>query len=123
MAKSQLNFLIPGAIGKPQMVDPELVAQCPTKKEAIRLCIHLSGLTQKVVCERLGIDPGHFSRIMSGKGHFPDDKYPDLYSVCRNYAPLQWEAMKCGFTLGSNNHRRASDFGGRRQSSEARYSA
>lgn len=114
MTNSQLNFLIPGAIDRPQLVEPELIAKCPTKKDAIRLCIHLSGLTQKTVCSRLGIDPGHFSRIMSGSAHFPDDKYPDLYSVCRNYAPLQWEAQLCGFSLSTSLQRRESDRGGRR---------
>jgi len=81
------------------MVDDSLVDHCPSYKEAIRLCINLSGFTNKQVCQQLGIDPGHFSRIMSGTGHFPDDKLPDLMAICGNYAPLQWLARTCKFKL------------------------
>lgn len=97
---SQLNLSI-GPVGTRdiELVPMESLRMIPTKREAIRQCIWRSGLDQGVVAKRLGIDPGHMSRIMSNSAHFPDDKYLDLYAVCGNYIPMQWEVMKIGLVL------------------------
>jgi hypothetical protein len=84
---------------KPEMVDVALLQHCKNRLDAIRLCVQLSNFSNEVIAEQLSIDKGHFSRIMQGKAHFPDAKSIDLMMLCGNYAPMQFEAMKCGFLL------------------------
>lgn len=83
----------------PAMVQEALLATCRNRLDAIRLCVQLSSLSNEVISESLGIDKGHFSRIMQGKAHFPDSKSIELMYLCGNYAPMQYEAMICGFQL------------------------
>lgn len=84
---------------QPVMVDTALLTHCKNRLDAIRLCVQLSNFSNEVIAEQLTIDKGHFSRIMQGKAHFPDAKSIDLMMLCGNYAPMQFEAMKCGFLL------------------------
>ena len=87
------------ACSSPKLVPDELVKQCRHRLDAIRLCIHLSNLSSEVVAEQLGIDKGHFSRIMQGKAWFPDTKTVELMNLCCNLAPMQYEAMAMGYEL------------------------
>jgi hypothetical protein len=93
----EMPFL--GQCKKGQMVNEELIRQCRHRLDAIRLCIQLSGLSNEYIGECLGIDKGHFTRIMQGKAWFPDTKSIDLMTLCGNYAPLQYEAWATGFEL------------------------
>lgn len=93
----EMTFL--SEASKPVMVEPALLQHCKNRLDAIRLCVQLSNLSNEVIAEQLGIDKGHFSRIMQGKAHFPDAKSIDLMMLCGNYAPMQFEAMKFGFIL------------------------
>lgn len=95
----QREMTIVGAVRKPQLAPAELIAQCRNRMDAIRLCVQLSGLSNNYLCERLGIDPGHWTRIMQGRAHFPDALSVDLMTVCGNYAPMQYEALATGFKL------------------------
>lgn len=88
-----------GEARKPQLAPWDLVAKCRHRLDAIRLCVQLSHLANDTLCARLGLDKGHFTRMMQGRAHFPDAKSVDLMNVCGNYAPLQYEAMACGFQL------------------------
>lgn len=93
------NLLGPTEMPKPALVAADLLAVCKNRLDAIRLCVQLSRLSNEVICDRLGIDPGHFTRMMQGRAWFPDSKSVLLMQVCGNYAPLQYEAMACGFEL------------------------
>ena len=84
---------------QPSMVADALLTSCKHRLDAIRLCVQLSSLSNEVIAESLVIDKGHFSRIMQGKAHFPDSKSIDLMFLCGNFAPMQFEAMACGFQL------------------------
>lgn len=88
-----------GEARKPQMVPHELIAVRRHRLEAIQLCVQLSGLSNERISSELGIDKGHFTRMMQGRAHFPDAKSTDLMQLCGNYAPLQFEAWACGFEL------------------------
>ncbi len=77
----------------------DLIKTCRHRLDAIRLCIQLSNLPQEVVCDELGINKGHWTRMMQGSAHFPDAKANQLMRVCGNYAPLQYEAWSNGFNL------------------------
>lgn len=81
------------------LVEPRLIEACPTAHQALLLQIQLSGLTDETVCDQLGIDKGHFSRIRSGTAHFPTRKLSDLQRLCGNAALAQWLARDAGFEL------------------------
>lgn len=77
----------------------DLVARKQTLLAAIVLCMQLSGLDDKEVYLTMGIDAGHWSRIMKGDAHFPVDKIDGLMTLCGNEAPLQWLALRRGYQL------------------------
>lgn len=86
-----------GEVRKPDYVELKLLHQCQTMLEAIHLCVQLSrGLKHYALADALGIDRGHWSRMMQGLAHFPPNKLSDLMSRCGNYAPLQWLAIDNG---------------------------
>lgn len=82
-----------------QNVPDELVKKCRHGLDAIRLCIQLSNHTHEFLAGELGIDKGHFSRIMQGKAWFPDTKRIDLMTLCNNRAPAQFDALMTGCDL------------------------
>ena len=88
-----------GEARRPKLAPWELVKACKHELAAVHLCIQLSGFTDEVVAERLGIDKGHMSRIMRGRAHFPSRKITALMDLCGNYAPLQYLSWACGFDL------------------------
>lgn len=93
-AQREMRFL--GGSRKPDYVEIKLLAQCETLLQAIHLCIHLSRLPHYAVAEKLGVDRGHWTRMMQGQAHFPTNKIASLMQVCGNYAPLQWLAKATG---------------------------
>lgn len=84
---------------KPVMAPSDLVSICHNRLDAIRLCVQLSGYSNETLCELLGIDRGHWTRMMQGRAYFPDTKSIDLMNVCGNLAPMQYEAQALGYTL------------------------
>ena len=85
-----------------QAVDPALVLAQPSMLGAIKLCISLAGFqADKQVYGALGIDAGHWSRVMRGEAHFPVDKLPELMDLCGNEAPLIWLTHSRGYDAGS----------------------
>lgn len=76
-----------------------LILKQPNLSGAIALCVQLSGLEEKEVYLTLGIDAGHWTRIMKGDAHFPVNKLNDLCDMCGNEAPLQWWANSRGYAL------------------------
>jgi hypothetical protein len=88
-----------GEAERPAPVDDILIAQCDTLLDAVLLCVQLSRLPHYVVCQRLGIDRGHWSRILQGQAHFPTNKFTALMQLCRNLAPMQYLARATGVPL------------------------
>jgi plasmid maintenance system antidote protein VapI len=84
---------------KPSKIDDALLRTCSSFLEAIHLCIHLSRLPHYAIAERLGVDRGHWTRMMQGQAHFPTNKLTALMDYCGNYAPMQWLAAQTGFEL------------------------
>lgn len=81
-----------------QSVDPALVTAQPSFLGAIKLCISLAGFdADKQVYGELGIDAGHWSRILRGEAHFPVDKLTNLMELCGNEAPLLWFVHARGY--------------------------
>jgi len=97
----QTQMRIFNQLPKPEMVSDSLFANCKDGKEAILLCIDARKVRYPLsdIANSLGIDKGHFSRILSGAAHFPDAKRTDLMTLCGNLIPLQFEAKQMGFKL------------------------
>ena len=81
---------------RPGYVREDIISKCDTLLDAIHICIQLARLPHKAIAKRLGIDPGHWTRMMQGQAHFPTNKMASLMQLCGNYAPLQWLAKATG---------------------------
>lgn len=99
MNKSATDPQIPLRLARaPQAVDPMIVLAQSTMLGAIKLCISLAGFqADKQVYGALGIDAGHWSRVMRGEAHFPVDKLTELMDLCGNEAPLIWLTHARGY--------------------------
>ena len=84
---------------KTEFLDNEVIKNLNDEKDAIIACIEFRKVryTLGEIAARLGIDKGHFSRIMSRQAHFPEHKRIELMNLCGNYAPIQFEVMKTNF--------------------------
>ena len=80
-------------------VSMELIRRQKSFINAIALCTQLSGLDDKEIYMTLGVDAGHWSRIVKGDAHFPVNKIDELMTLCGNEAPLKWLANKRGYSL------------------------
>jgi hypothetical protein len=95
----QRDMGLMGAARTPTLAPAELIETCRHRLDAIRLCVQLSHLPNGAIADDLQIDRGHWTRIMQGQANFPDTKSVSLMQLCGNYAPLQYEALACGFDL------------------------
>lgn len=78
----------------PQPVDESIISRCDSLLDAIHLCIYLSRFAHERIAGELGIDPGHWTRMMQGRAHFPPNRVQPLMELCGNLAPLQY-LMAC----------------------------
>lgn len=95
----QKNMALLGETEPMEMLPEKLIQGCKNRHEAIQLCVAWSRKKSGFIADMLGIDRGQFTRMMGGTAHFPDRKDDDLMQVCRNYAPMQYSAMRWGFDL------------------------
>ena len=77
----------------------EIVLKQPEFKAALKLCKEISGLTDDQICRELEVDPAQWSRIWSGKGHFPDNLINRYMQLCENDVPLRWLSITNGYAL------------------------
>lgn len=103
--RKQGSLPLLSAMTAPKELPSELVMQCRSHLDAIRLCIHASNMSNQAVCDELGIDKGHWSRILQGRAHFPSSKEPDLMRLCGNVAPLQYLAGAMGYQITKDDSR------------------
>jgi hypothetical protein len=95
----QREIPILGIARRPEIVDWALIAKCADEIEALQLCVQLSRYKYEVLAEKLGIDKGHFTRIMQGQGHLPARKRTQLMSICGNLAPVQFDCLRFGLNV------------------------
>jgi hypothetical protein len=98
-AEMQREIPIASVVKKTTNAPEELLEMCGNELEAVQLCIQLSKLPNKKLKSELGIDPGHWTRIMDGVAHFPTAKLCHLQRLCGNAALLQYMAKELGFTV------------------------
>lgn len=83
----------------PVSISVDVIARQRNFLSALTLCVQSSGLEDKEIYMQLGIDAGHWSRIMKGDAHFPVNRLNDLCEICGNEAPLIWWAHSRGYGL------------------------
>ena len=98
---SRRQRLIPvlGEPRKPEPVEDRLILSCESMLDAIHLCIHLSNYSHQHIAAQLGIDNGHWTRMMQGRAHFPPNKLVPLMGLCGNLAPLQYLSHQFGYHI------------------------
>lgn len=100
---SQRDLIGPSPTRRPAPVDWALLDMCRTQLDAIVLCIQLSRVSHDAVCDRFGIDKGHFSRMLSGRANWDARRTAELMEFAGNLAPLQWMARRMGYELSPIN--------------------
>lgn len=84
-------------------ISDALILNCKTLRQALRLCIEVSGHELKDIAFQLNLLENHLSRMLSDnpedKRHFPPDLISTLMDVCRNEIPLRWQALRRGYGL------------------------
>lgn len=85
--------------GDPIDVPMSLILKQRSLSAAIALCVQITGRDDKEIYLSLGIDAGHWSRILKGDAHFPVDRLGALMDLCGNEAPLLWLARSRGYEL------------------------
>ena len=98
-AVMQREIPILSAVPRPTRADDALVGHAGDMLAAVQMCVQLSGLSNEAICERLGIDPGHWTRMMQGRASLQLRKLPELMRICGNLAPLQYLAREMGYDL------------------------
>lgn len=104
-AQSQLPLI--SALPVPQMVPTDLINACANARQALSLCIRLSGYTDEVVADRIGISKGYLSKVLNGRASLDSDRRIRLMRVCGNLAPAQYEAQAMGCTINKIDARAA----------------
>lgn len=97
-----------------EKIHMSLINQQKTLCGAVALCVQLSGLEEKELYMSLGIDAGHWTRIMRGDAHFPLHKLCNLMDLCGNEVPLFWLANARGYglvVLQTESERRLEEMG------------
>lgn len=96
----QLKLNIPAELKRrPQLLERNLIKQCPDGVSAIRLAVQISGHKNEFVADLLNIDRAQFSRIMNGRHHFPANQYGNLMWLSGSAAPAQFFAYQAGYDL------------------------
>ena len=90
----QMNLPLPANLQPQDVAD---VLRRPTFGQAVAFALDISGKNTQMVCAEMGLDPGNWSRILSGTRHFPVDELAHFQRLVDNPAPLVWLAHHCGF--------------------------
>lgn len=84
---------------KPNPVPGEVIFRQKTFLDSVRLAVNVSGLEEKEIYISLGIDAGHWTRMMKGEAHFPMQKCNEFCELVENNIPLEWWAHSRGMGL------------------------
>ncbi len=96
---TQREMPVLGAMRGPELVPWHIIEKCKDEVHALQICVQLSGFHYDTVAFKLGIAKSHFTRIMQGHGNLPEKKRTELMALCRNLAPLQFQALRFGLKL------------------------
>lgn len=96
----QRQIVVLGAIEEPEWLSDILISRLRNERDAIILCWtkrRRKALTVRQAAEEIGIQPSHFSNILSGQKYLPHDFRIRFQQLCGNWAIRQYEDMACGF--------------------------
>jgi hypothetical protein len=96
------------------IVAPNLVAQCATYRDAVRLCFSLRNVTTlcaRSVSEACGAHPPHMSEYLAHQGRRDmPAKYATAFQIaCGNSAISQWMAQQLGLEVWDHETKVAGD--------------
>ena len=86
-----------------RFVVPSLVESCANARQALSLCIRMSGFTDERVAQLIGISKGYLSKVLNGRASLDGDRRIRLMRSCGNLAPAQFEAQQFGLHLGQRD--------------------
>lgn len=86
-------------VRQPVDVDLRTIVRQSTHSQAIELCRTAAGIEDKEIYMQLGIDAAVWSRIKSGKAHFPHELYVRYQEYCGNHAPFIWVGDQLGYDM------------------------
>ncbi|WP_342617197.1 hypothetical protein [Rhodoferax sp. GW822-FHT02A01] len=102
MKQKELPLL--GRLDAPSVVDPQLVRQCKTYRDAVKLCWRLRRvkyMTQAQLAAEAGLYAPHVSGYLHDGKHqrdLPGDKAMGFQYTCGNTAIAQWHNMNVQLT-------------------------
>lgn len=98
--KPQREMPLMGTVKKGfREVPMQLVMACQSRRDALRLCVALSGLKHAYIAESIGMKPAQFSKILSGQAHLSEDLRDALQDTCGNEALEIYGAWRRGYQL------------------------
>jgi hypothetical protein len=97
-----MDLQLPFVATMQEISDAEIMRRCKSARDALRVCIELSGLCPKEVAYHLELDQGHLSRMITASGesrHFPPDLFNKLQDLCGNEVPIRWLTLSRGYGM------------------------
>jgi hypothetical protein len=74
------------------------IRRLPTLHRSIEFARELSGLEDKEIYGRSGIDPAAFSRMKSGSAWYPqDERWLQILNTLRTEIPVAWQVEALGY--------------------------
>lgn len=74
------------------------IRRLPTLHRSIEFARELSGLEDKEIYGRSGIDPGAFSRMKSGSAWYPqDERWLTILNTLNTEIPVAWQVESLGY--------------------------
>lgn len=102
------------AMQEAAFVDKQLIGQCQTYRDAVRLCWALrriKGMTMRTVGEMAGIHVPHVSDYLAERPkavrNLPAERIADFEAICGNRAITQWLVRRSGLHLAEELMRAA----------------
>jgi hypothetical protein len=78
------------------------IRRIPTLHKSIEFARELSGLEDKEIYGRSGIDPAQFSRMKSGSAWYPqDDRWLKILNTMKTEIPVAWQVEALGYDWSS----------------------
>lgn len=93
----QQEFPILGCVARPMRVHSSGdLAMCRSKSDAAYLSLRHSGLDQERIAERMPMDAGHLSRLISGRRPWTDSLQARFERITGSFALTQWDCAARG---------------------------
>lgn len=97
---SQRGLPLLGDLKRPMHVhSPAEIVACKSKRDACRIALMHSGLSQETVAARLGCTPGFLCLLLGGKRDWSDERQYRFERITGSLAPHQWDVQRRGLSM------------------------